>query len=88
MSTILGSSRDEAESGDVRGPDFPKLSLRRSMFDLGLSLVEADDPETSDGVRAGSGTEGRGIACGSGLPSRGCCEVIVRSARVFPGADF
>jgi len=31
----------------------------RSLFDLGLSCVDADEPETSEGVRAGSETGGR-----------------------------
>jgi hypothetical protein len=40
--------------------------FRCKRFDLGLSCVEAEDPEKSDGVDVGSGTSGREVlrACG------------------------
>lgn len=36
--------------GDVRGVDLLALGFRRARFDLGLSMVEAEDPDTSEGV--------------------------------------
>jgi hypothetical protein len=37
--------------------------FRRRRFDLGLSAVDAEEPETSDGVRAGSENMGGGPDC-------------------------
>lgn len=36
--------------GEVRGADLPTVGFRRVRFDLGLSMVEAEDPDTSEGV--------------------------------------
>jgi hypothetical protein len=51
---VLPSGDDE--SGDARYPVLPKDALLLNMFDLGLSPVEIEDPDTKEGVLAGSKT--------------------------------
>jgi hypothetical protein len=59
------SSLDEDESGEARAPVRPNEFLRRNMMDLGLSPVEIDEPDTRDGVLAGSNI---GPRDGGGIP--------------------
>jgi hypothetical protein len=57
--------RDDEESGEVRIFCLPTFEcFLRRRFDLGLSFVDAEEPETKDGVRAGSDTMGREDARG------------------------
>lgn len=54
------SSLEDEESGDMRRCCLPTFEcFRRRRFDRGLSCVEAEEPETNDGVLAGSETKGR-----------------------------
>ena len=36
--------------GEVRGADLPTVGLRLAKLERGLSMVEAEEPDTSDGV--------------------------------------
>ena len=54
------SSREDVESGEVRRCCLAMFEcFRRNRFERGLSCVEAEEPETKDGVRAGSEIGGR-----------------------------
>ena len=45
------SSCDDTESdGEVRGADLLTVGLRLARLERGLSMVEAEEPDTSDGV--------------------------------------
>jgi len=48
---VTASSCDDMESdGEVRGADLLNVGLRLARLERGLSMVEAEEPDTSDGV--------------------------------------
>ncbi len=67
----FGSSRDDMESGDVRIPPIlPKEGFRRSVCERGLSVVDPEEPDTSEGVLLGGSN---GIGLGGGRLSTKFC---------------
>jgi len=51
VSMVTASSWDDVESdGEVRGADLLTVGLRLARLERGLSMVEAEEPDTSDGV--------------------------------------
>jgi hypothetical protein len=48
---VTPSSCDDVESeGEVRAADLPMVGLRLARLERGLSMVEAEEPDTNDGV--------------------------------------